>query len=224
MSDLLIPMPHGLPIPPSLAGMAVATPRRERVRLHRMSEPAQKMIEVDYAALIQAVAGRHDRDAFATLFRHFAPRVKAWMLRAGTADAAAEELAQEAMLVVWRKAALFDPSRAGAATWIFTIARNLRIDALRRKTHPSTLLTDPADQPDNPAPADHLLVTAERDDRLRAALAHLPSEQADVVRLAFFQDKPHAEIERDLGIPLGTVKSRLRLAMVRLRSMLGDFA
>jgi RNA polymerase sigma-70 factor (ECF subfamily) len=182
------------------------------------------MVEVDTAALIRAIAARQDRGAFAALFRHFAPRVKAWMLRAGTADAAAEELAQETMLVVWRKAALFDPTRAGAATWIFTIARNLRIDTLRRETHPSTLLTDPADQPDDPEPADRVLVAAERDDRLRAALAHLPPEQADVVRLAFFQDKPHAEIERDLGIPLGTVKSRLRLAMARLRSMLGDIA
>jgi RNA polymerase sigma-70 factor (ECF subfamily) len=188
-----------------------------------MSEPAQPIVEVNYVDLIRAVAARQDRDAFAGLFRHFAPRVKSWMLRAGTADAAAEELAQETMLMVWRKAALFDPVGASPSTWIFTIARNLRIDTLRREIHPSALLTDPADMPEEPEPADRQLVTAERDDRLRTALAHLSPEQADVVRLAFFQDKPHAQIERDLGIPLGTVKSRLRLAMAHLRSMLGDF-
>jgi len=188
-----------------------------------MSEPAQSNT-VDYAALIQAVAAGRDRAAYAALFRHFAPRVKAWMLRAGTADTAAEELAQETLLMVWRKAGLFDPARAGAATWIFTIARNLRVDLLRRETHPSVLLADPSDLPDDPEPADRMLVALERDNRIRAALTTLSPEQAEVVRLAFFQDKPHAEIERDLGIPLGTVKSRLRLAMVRLRGLLGELA
>jgi RNA polymerase sigma-70 factor, ECF subfamily len=202
----------------------VARRRRKRIGLFRMDEPAQPIVQVDYAGLIRAVAVRQDREAFATVFRHFAPRVKAWMLRAGSSDAAAEELAQETLLTVWRKASLFDPSRASAGTWIFIIARNLRIDTLRRETHPSVRLNDPADQPDDPEPADRSIALAEQEDRIRTAIAHLSPEQAKVVRLAFFQDKPHREIERDLGIPLGTVKSRLRLAMAHLRAMLGDFA
>jgi RNA polymerase sigma-70 factor (ECF subfamily) len=178
----------------------------------------------DHAALIQAIAQRRDRAAFAALFRFFAPRVKAWMLRGGAGPAAAEELAQETMLAVWQKAALFDPGRAGASTWIFTIARNQRIDALRRERHPSTLMPDPLEEQESPVQADRVMAMAEQESRIRAAMAGLPAEQADVIRKAFFEDKVHAEIEKELGIPLGTVKSRLRLAMARLRAALGDLS
>jgi RNA polymerase sigma-70 factor (ECF subfamily) len=175
-----------------------------------------------HAALIESIASRRDRAAFADLFAYFGPRVKAWMLRAGSNPTAAEELAQETMLAVWQKARLFDPARAGASTWIFTIARNLRIDALRRERHPSDLMPDPAEEPEAPMQADRLMVQSQQETRIRAALSLLPPEQADVIRKAFFEDKVHAEIEKELGIPLGTVKSRLRLAMNRLRSVLGD--
>ncbi len=178
----------------------------------------------DHGALIQAIAGQQDRQAFAVLFGHFAPRVKAWMLRSGVNPTAAEELAQETMLSVWRKAHLFDPARAGASTWIFTVARNLRIDALRRERHPSDLMPDPTEEPDAPAQADRIVAMSQQEVRIRSALSLLPPDQADVIRKAFFEDKVHAEIEKELGIPLGTVKSRLRLAMTRLRAALGDLA
>jgi RNA polymerase sigma-70 factor (ECF subfamily) len=176
----------------------------------------------NHAVLILAIAQHQDRAAFGDLFRHFAPRINAWMLRAGASQSAAEEMAQEAMLSVWRKAALFDPERAGASTWIFTIARNLRIDTMRRERHPGVMLPDPADDADPAEPADRIIESAERDARIRGALNELPAEQAAVVRKAFFEDKPHAMIEKELGIPLGTVKSRLRLAINRLRSALDD--
>jgi RNA polymerase sigma-70 factor (ECF subfamily) len=178
----------------------------------------------EHAALIRAVAQNRDRAAFADLFAYFGPRVKAWMLRAGCNQTAGDELAQEAMLMVWQKAHLFDPERAGASTWIFTIARNLRIDALRRERHPSDLMPDPSEEPDPPLPADRALAVLQQETRIRAALKLLPLEQAEVIRKAFFEDKVHSEIEQELGIPLGTVKSRLRLAMVRLRTVLGDLA
>ena len=172
---------------------------------------------------MEAIARRRDRAAFAALFAHFGPRVKAWMLRAGSNPAAAEELTQETMLAVWQKARLFDPARAGVSTWIFTIARNLRIDTLRRERHPSDLMPDPTEQPDDPfrpTRSGDIATGA----RIRSALSLLPPEQAEVIRKAFFEDKVHAEIEKELGIPLGTVKSRLRLAIVRLRAALGDLA
>jgi RNA polymerase sigma-70 factor (ECF subfamily) len=131
---------------------------------------------------------------------------------------------QEAMLAVWQKARLFDPAKAGPSTWIFTIARNLRIDALRRERHPSDLMPDPSEEPDDPVQADRVLAISQQEIRIRAALSLLPPEQAEVIRKAFFEDKVHAEIEKELGIPLGTVKSRLRLAMTRLRAALGDLA
>jgi RNA polymerase sigma-70 factor, ECF subfamily len=178
----------------------------------------------DRAALtdcILAVAGSHDRKAFAVLFAHFAPRVKSYLLRLGAAAPLAEDLAQETLLTVWRKAAYFDPAKAEAATWVFTIARNLRIDALRRERHPEPGPEASAPMSDAP-PADEMLAAARREDRLRDALQRLPEEQREIVLLSYFQDKPHRQIERDLGIPLGTVKSRLRLALARLRAALGD--
>ena len=189
-----------------------------------MTQTTQPEGGPDFAVLIQAIAGQQDRHAFASLFGHFAPRVKAWMLRGGVNPTAAEELAQETMLSVWRKAHLFDPARAGASTWIFTIARNLRIDAMRRERHPSDLMPDPTEEPVSPAQADGIIAMSQQEVRIRSALSLLPPEQADVIRKAFFEDKVHAEIEKELGIPLGTVKSRLRLAMTRLRAALGDLA
>ena len=178
----------------------------------------------DFGGLIASVAACSDRQAFSSLFRHFAPRIKTLLMRSGAPAATAEELAQETMLMVWRKASQFDPEKAGAATWIYTIARNLRIDVLRRERHPDTLLPDPSEAADEPPQADYVLAAGERDGRIRAAMATLSPEQADVVRAAFFMDQAHAEIERQLGIPLGTVKSRLRLAMSKLRAALEDFA
>jgi RNA polymerase sigma-70 factor (ECF subfamily) len=171
--------------------------------------------------LIQAIATHGDRTAFTLLFLHFAPRVKAYLMQLGLDSGSAEELAQEALLLVWRKAAQYDPERASAAAWIFTIARNLRIDVARR-TRLAMPEPDPVDEPPPTPPADAILAAEDRGTRIRAALASLPAEQADVVRLAFFDDRPHADIERVLGIPLGTVKSRLRLAMSRLRALLED--
>jgi RNA polymerase sigma-70 factor (ECF subfamily) len=197
-------------------------PFRRRVSAEGMTGASPKPDGCAHAGLIEAIALRRDRAAFADLFAYFGPRVKAWMIRAGSHPTAAEELAQETMLAVWQKARLFDPARAGASTWIFTIARNLRIDMLRRERHPSELMQDPAEEPEAPIQADHIISIAQQEVRIRAALAMLPPEQADVIRRAFFEDKAHAEIEKELGIPLGTVKSRLRLAMNRLRAVLGD--
>lgn len=199
-------------------------PFRRRISAEGMTQATQPEGGPDYADLIQSIAQRRDRQAFAALFAHFAPRVKAWMLRSGVNPTAAEELAQETMLSVWRKAHLFDPQRAGASTWIFTIARNLRIDAIRRERHPSDLMPDPTEEPDAPVQADRVMAMSQQETRIRSALSLLPPEQAEVIRKAFFEDKVHAEIEQELGIPLGTVKSRLRLAMTRLRAALGDLA
>lgn len=171
-------------------------------------------------ALLGRVAAMRDRAAFAALFAHFAPRIKAYLLRLGAPPAVAEDLAQEALLSLWRKAHLFDPNKASAATWLFTIARNLRIDAIRRERRPEL---DPEDfMPEAEPAADDGLALADDEARLRAALKDLPADQIQVVELSFFADKPHSEIAAQLDIPLGTVKSRLRLAMARLKRLMGD--
>lgn len=178
--------------------------------------------KVDASVLILRIARERSRDSFAELFARFAPKLKSYLIKLGCRPEQAEELAQESLLTVWRKADYFDPARAGASTWIFTIARNLRIDAIRRERRPDDWLDDPALQPVAPCPADAVMAAGERDAQLREALATLPAEQAEVVRLSFFSDKPHSEISLELGVPLGTVKSRLRLAMNRLRAALDD--
>ena len=178
----------------------------------------------EWARLVGAVA-RQDRAAFTRLFDHFAPRIKTFMLRSGLADANAEELAQETMLMVWRKAVLFDPSSAGAAGWIFAIARNLRIDALRRERRGGVIETSGIEaqfQIDESPQPDARVSTAQSEGQVRSALAHLSADQMRVIELSFFEEKAHGEIAQILEIPLGTVKSRLRLAMNRLRSLLGD--
>ena len=176
----------------------------------------------DAAELIEAIAARQDRHAFGGLFEMFAPRVKGYLMSLGTSPQAAEELAQEALLAVWRKAQMFDRRRAGASTWIFTIARNLRIDAARKERSALAYAIDLSEEPDGPEQPDAVLDGTERESAVREALATLTPEQATVVRMSFFQEKPQSEIAAELGIPLGTVKSRVRLAMGRLRERLED--
>jgi RNA polymerase sigma-70 factor (ECF subfamily) len=174
------------------------------------------------ASLIEAIAADQDREAFAALFDYFAPRIKGFLIRSNTPPAAAEELAQEALLMVWRKAGQYDRTKAGASAWIFTIARNLRIDVARREQRGRLLDLEATDEAEPPTPPDAMLLTGEREQRVHAALAHLSDDQLRVVRLSFFEGKAHADIASELELPLGTVKSRIRLAMSRLRELLGD--
>ena len=175
-----------------------------------------------FADLVEAVAARRDDAAFARLFAHYGPRVKAYFRRLGTAEDRAEELMQDVMLTLWRRAEMFDRRRASVATWLFTIARNRRIDVLRREYRPQVDASDPALVGEAAPAADDQLQASQRERRLRLALAALPVEQADLVRESFFRDRSHSAIAEELRLPLGTVKSRLRLALAKLRGALKD--
>lgn len=174
--------------------------------------------------LLMAVATDRDRAAFAVLFGFYAPRLKAFLRRSGMSASVAEDVAQETMLLVWNKASYFDPSRAAVSTWIFTIARNARIDRLRRDSRPAAVAEafDPSDQPDAPMSGEQAVIAAEREERVRAALKLLPREQADILEMSFFAEETQSQIASASGIPLGTVKSRVRLALGRLRQILDD--
>ena len=174
--------------------------------------------------LVLAVARQRSRAAFAALFGHFAPRLKSYLMRLGAEAGQAEELVQDVMLQVWHRAETFDPLQANASTWVFTIARNKRIDAVRRERRPEIDLTDPALVPEPVEPADRTLEAGQESARLNAAIGALPNEQAELLRLAYYEDKPHSTISAERGIPLGTVKSRLRLAVDRLRRLLREEA
>jgi RNA polymerase sigma-70 factor (ECF subfamily) len=179
------------------------------------------MLSADEAAdLIEAIASRQDRAAFASLFRHFAPRVKAFIMRGGTDAETAQEVAQEALILVWRKAASFNRSRASAATWIYVIARNRRIDLLRRSARPidteDWLVAYAPEKED----ADKSVLAGQTYTRLKELMGGLSADQLVVIQKAFFEDKTHTAIAEELKLPLGTVKSRIRLALGRLREAL----
>ena len=176
--------------------------------------------EPDLDALLMRIATERDQIAFATLYGRTAPRVKGLMMRLGTDAATADELAQETMLRVWRKSTLFDPRKASAATWVFAIARNLRIDRIRHEVRPELDPNDPSLVP-APQPSSEEHVDArKRQERVRACVIGLPEDQRQAVQMSFVEGLSHQEIADRLDIPLGTVKSRLRLSFDKLRIML----
>lgn len=174
------------------------------------------------ADLISRVAARSDAEAFRKLFQEFAPRVKAYMMRRGADAATAEDLAQETLLTVWRKASLYSLDKGSAASWIFTIARNLRIDRLRREMPWQELPAGREAEASDDIPPDEALAERERHERIKQVLATLPQDQAGVVSLSFVDGLTHSEIADRLGLPLGTVKSRMRLAYQKIREAVED--
>lgn len=175
----------------------------------------------ELARLLVTVGQSRNVAAFEALFRYYAPKVRAFMAMKTKDRQAAEELMQETMSSVWTKAVQFDPDRGNASAWIFTIARNIRIDAYRRK-RPALDIDDQALVPEEAPRADRELEKSQEAKLLRNALSALPPEQQDVLKMAFFEDKPHSAIAEQMGLPLGTVKSRIRLAFSKLRDALED--
>jgi len=175
----------------------------------------------DDARLVALIASG-DRTAFAELFGRYALRVKAFILRGGASEHDADEIAQEVMVTVWRKSTLYDPDKAAVSTWIFTIARNRRIDMVRRHKRPEPDPNDPLFQPDA-EPTGHEALSAQQvAARVRDSLRGLPEDQRAVLQAAFYDGLTHAEIAAQFDLPLGTVKSRIRLSFKHLRDVLGD--
>jgi RNA polymerase sigma-70 factor (ECF subfamily) len=177
-------------------------------------------------ALLAAVA-RGEPAALAALHARYAGAVAAVALRIVGDRAAAEEVTQEAFLRVWLRARAFDPARGRAAGWLLALARHEAIDHARRRrrqpaTLPSTELTDLllARVADPQADLERAVVLAERRRAIAAALGALPAPQRAVIEQLYFGDLTHAEAADRLGVPLGTVKSRLALALRRLRAAL----
>jgi RNA polymerase sigma-70 factor (ECF subfamily) len=167
---------------------------------------------------VTRIRDQQDQAAFAELFNHFAPRVKSFLMKSGADESLAEECSQEVMVTLWRKAHLFDPTRASVATWIFTIARNKKIDALRRQNRPEpeSLPWQDDQEPD----AAEALELQQESTRLAEVIEELPDKQRDIVKRAFYGDLSHQEIAMETGLPLGTIKSRIRLALERMRHSL----
>jgi RNA polymerase sigma-70 factor (ECF subfamily) len=215
-------VPSPLPPPwPLGTGRDIFSARQAR-RGGRMSDERKGAMAPDPAQWIVAIAERRDRAAFAALFEFYAPRVKTMLMRMGVGAEMAEDIAQDTLLAVWGKAAQYDPARAAASAWIYAIARNLRIDRLRRDQRAKLFALYESVEPEEPQRPDGSFDAAESETRVRAALGELPEEQVRVVQLSFFEGRAHGDIAKLLDLPLGTVKSRLRLAMSRLRNLLGE--
>lgn len=174
------------------------------------------------ADFLQRIADSGDIEAFRKLFQTYAPRVKSYMMRQGADANTAEELAQETLLTVWRKAGLYSGEKGSATTWIFTIARNLRIDRLRREMTWVELPSGHDQEASPDALPDEVISEEERRVKVQGALAELPQDQHEVVVLSYIEGLSHSEIAERLGLPLGTVKSRMRLAYLKVRAAVED--
>lgn len=176
----------------------------------------------EWDRLLLRVGSDRDRSAFKKLYEHFAPRLKSFLLRIGSDMSAAEEICQESMIMVWRRAETFNPDSAGASTWIFTIARNKRIDKLRKDNRPLPDLNDPSFFQIPVDKSDDILQRVEEEKKIKNALKNLPPEQAKLILSAYYEEKSHRKIADETNLPLGTVKSRIRLAINRLRTQLEE--
>lgn len=170
---------------------------------------------------VLAVAERRDRESFMRIYDHFAPRLQRYLLGLGVGASLAEELVQEALIRLWRKAAQFNPKRASVSTWLFRIARNLYIDSVRREPNWRPVEDGLDRLHDEPTPMRGTQAESYAEQaNLRRAINELPATQARLVRMSYFEAKSHSEIARELDMALGTVKSSLRRAFGKLRASL----
>jgi RNA polymerase sigma-70 factor, ECF subfamily len=173
-----------------------------------------------HADCMSRVAAEKCRTSFSELFDFYAPRVKSYMLRLGASDGEAEDLAQDVMVTVWRKAGMYDRKQASVSTWIFRVARNRRIDKFRRAARPDLEADEPMLRPPDIEQPDAVLDRVQVEESVRAELVKLPPEQLELLQAAFYEGLSHSEIATKFNLPLGTVKSRIRLAFGRLRGQL----
>jgi RNA polymerase sigma-70 factor (ECF subfamily) len=192
------------------------TYRQEKI--FSVLKPAAKDKELTF--LIGRIASFKDKTAFSELFKLVGPRIKGYLMKLGSSDVAAEDLLQEVMLTVWRKSETFDRSKAAVSTWLFTIARNKRIDMLRKEIRPQLDPLDPMLSPNQEAAADDIYGSNQEAMKISKAIEQLPTDQAVLIKMTYYEDKSHSIIADELKMPLGTVKSRIRLASTRLRKLL----
>jgi len=222
--NMQLPLRSGLRRGNCAKAVAWRTPGLER-KVGALGEEKQKLDAARINSLMSAVGKSRDIDSFEILYRHFCPRVRSYMVRLTRGNRIlAEELTQETMMRVWNKAALFDSSKAQASTWIFAIARNQMIDAARKGAHPEFDINDPAFVPDEMEAADVKIQRQQNAQELHNAMLTLKQKYVEVLRMSFFDGLTHTMIAEKLNLPLGTVKSRIRLACEKLRMAIQDDA
>ena len=187
-------------------------------KTYKVLKPAAK--DQELTTLINLIATRKDKSAFSNLFKLVGPRIKGYLMKLGSNDIVAEDLLQEVMLTVWRKSETFDRDKAAVSTWLFTIARNKRIDMLRKEIRPQLDPNDPMLTPNQEDSADNIYGSKQESIKITDAIKMLPEEQSKLIKMTYYEDKSHSIIAKELKMPLGTVKSRIRLASTRLKKLL----
>ena len=187
-------------------------------KTYKVLKPAAK--DQELTTLINLIATRKDKSAFSSLFKLVGPRIKGYLMKLGSNDIVAEDLLQEVMLTVWRKSETFDRNKAAVSTWLFTIARNKRIDMLRKEIRPQLDPNDPMLTPNQEDSADNIYDSKQESIKITDAIKMLPEEQSKLIKMTYYEDKSHSIIAKELKMPLGTVKSRIRLASTRLKKLL----
>lgn len=216
---LTTPVPNATPVKASLAGLHAVQSSHGRGAKAKEVNADENAKRLAWVAQLRAVCDAKDAAAFAEIFAYFGPRVKSFLMKSGASADLAEECTQDVMVTIWNKAHLFDPAKASAATWIFTIARNRRIDLMRkqRRVEPEDLPWAPDAEPDQ----EDVMVLQQESEILGTAIAALPEKQRMLIEKAYYGDLSHSEIAAETGLPLGTIKSRIRLALTKLRQTVG---
>ena len=168
---------------------------------------------------LKAIGQNQDRQAFSIIFKYFAPRLKSFLIKAGSTDSQAEEVIQEVMIAVWTKASTYDNSKSSVSTWVYTIARNKRIDKIRKERRHYLSESDEGLEIPVDSTQEKEILSSQLSSNLKKYMANLPEEQSKLLKLSYFYDKTHADISEELKIPLGTVKSRIRLALTKMRHL-----
>ena len=173
----------------------------------------------ELSVCIKLIGNNQDKSAFGVIFKHFAPRLKSFLLKAGSTDSQAEEVIQEVMIAVWTKSSTYDDTKSSVSTWIYTIARNKRIDKIRKEKRHYLSESDEGLEIPIDSTQEKEIFSAQLSSSLKKYMSNLPKEQSDLLQLSYFYNKTHADISEELKIPLGTVKSRIRLALSKMRHL-----
>ena len=173
----------------------------------------------DFALCIDLIGKNQDKLAFNNIFRYFAPRLKSFLVKAGSTDSQAEEVIQEVMIAVWTKSSTYDSNKSSVSTWIYTIARNKRIDKIRKEKRHYLSESDEGLEIPVDSTQEKEIFASQVSNNLKKYMSNLPEEQSKLLKLSYFYNKTHADISEELKIPLGTVKSRIRLALTKMRHL-----
>ncbi len=182
-------------------------------------DPCSVNTDDDLTLCVELIGKNQDKLAFNNIFRYFAPRLKSFLVKAGSTDSQAEEVIQEVMIAVWTKSSTYDSSKSSVSTWIYTIARNKRIDKIRKEKRHYLSESDEGLEIPVDSTQEKEIFSAQVSNSLKKYMSNLPEEQSKLLQLSYFYNKTHADISAELKIPLGTVKSRIRLALTKMRHL-----